>query len=137
MLPSASPVIRAVRPVLQGVALPPVSIADVISLPICRPLPVSKIASTIPPVAPPAAPARESGGRCAERGCVFPAVSVQAGKCLQHLRQSREPVLFSSWQPTRAVLERARFDLPNEDEGHSRGSDRRKLVAMREAFLEE
>lgn len=77
-----------------------------------------------------------SSGRCAEKGCVFPAAGSE-GKCLQHLRQSQEPILFSSWQPTRAVMERARFELPSDDTGPSRSTDRRQLLAIREAFLEE
>lgn len=81
-------------------------------------------------------PAPAATGRCAEKGCVFPAAGREA-KCLQHLRQSQEPILFSSWQPTRAVMERARFELPSDDTGPSRSSDRRQLLAMREAFLEE
>lgn len=89
---------------------------------------------TTPAAAPQLAP--PPSGRCAEKGCVFPATGRDA-KCLQHLRQSQEPILFSSWQPTRAVLERARFELPSDDTGPSRSSDRRQLVAMREAFLEE
>ncbi|MGH9396187.1 MAG: hypothetical protein ACRD18_04985 [Terriglobia bacterium] len=85
-----------------------------------------EMASTLPQAA-----------RCSERGCVFPAAPGCDGKCLHHLRQSREPILFSSYQPTRAVLDRGRFGVPSEEIDTSRNRDRRQLVAMREAFLED
>lgn len=80
-----------------------------------------------------------ASARCSEKGCVFPAASGGSGRCLQHERQSREPVLFSSHQPTHVVLERSRFNVPEADTetGASRTRDRRRLVALREAFLEE
>lgn len=82
-------------------------------------------------------PAPLRSPRCAERGCVFPAAPGPDGKCLHHLRQTREPILFSSYQPTRAVLDRGRFGVPGEEVDTSRNRDRRQLVAMREAFLED
>ncbi|MDE3180127.1 MAG: hypothetical protein KGM47_10785 [Acidobacteriota bacterium] len=83
-------------------------------------------------------PARlPQSARCSERGCVFPAAAGKEGKCLHHLRQNHEPILFSSYQPTRAVLDRGRFELPAEEVDTSRSRDRRQLVAMREAFLED
>ncbi|MGH9450976.1 MAG: hypothetical protein ACRD11_10595 [Terriglobia bacterium] len=86
---------------------------------------------------PPAEPAAPVSPRCSERGCVFPAAPGCDGKCLHHLRQFREPILFSSYQPTRAVLDRGRFGVPGEEVDTSRNRDRRQLVAMREAFLED
>lgn len=84
-------------------------------------------------------PAVPPNPRCSEKGCVFPAASGTSGQCRQHERQSREPILFSSHQPTHEVLERSRFNVPeNEVEtGASRSRDRRRLEALREAFLEE
>jgi hypothetical protein len=73
--------------------------------------------------------------RCREKGCVFPAV--REGQCLQHDRQAREPILFSSHQPTRVVLEQGRFGVPESDVDTSKAQDRRKLAALRETFLED
>lgn len=126
---------------LASAVLPQVSISA--ATPVALPFPPSgpfpwRPASIPNPVTTPAAaqPALPPSGRCAEKGCVFPATGRDT-RCLQHLRQSQEPILFSSWQPTRAVLERARFELPSDDPGPSQSRDRRQLVAMREAFLEE
>lgn len=86
------------------------------------------------PWTPPPTPA-QAAARCIERGCVFPAAS--QGRCLHHERQAREPILFSSHQPTHLVLEQGRFTLPQEEIDTSRSRDRRKLAALRESFLEE
>lgn len=75
--------------------------------------------------------------RCSEKGCVFPASTDGSGRCVQHDRQSREPSLFSSFQPTRLVLDRAKFGLPEVEVDTSRVKDRRKLADMRQAFLED
>lgn len=75
--------------------------------------------------------------RCSEKGCVFPGAPGAGGKCLHHLRQSKEPILFSSYQPTRAVLDRGRFGIPDEEVDTSRTHDRRKMAAIREAFLDD
>jgi hypothetical protein len=75
--------------------------------------------------------------RCSERACVFPARAGAGGRCAQHDRQNREPSLFSSHQPTHVVLERGRFDVPETEIDISRFHDRRKLAALREAFLED
>ncbi|HLI29918.1 MAG TPA: hypothetical protein VKV79_02315, partial [Terriglobia bacterium] len=85
---------------------------------------------TVPPTPVP-------NGRCSEKGCVFPAASSGQGKCLHHYRQASEPVLFSSHQPTRAVLDRGRFGIPEQEVDTSRNRDRRELAAIREAFLED
>lgn len=82
-------------------------------------------------------PTPPTPARCSEKGCVFPGSPGSGGKCLHHLRQSREPILFSSYQPTRAVLDRGRFGIPDEEVDTSRTHDRRKLAAIREAFLED
>ncbi len=77
-----------------------------------------------------------ASGRCSERGCVFPAAGTATGRCRQHERQAREPILFSSHQPTRVVLESGRFDVPEADGESLRSRDRRRMAALREAFLE-
>jgi len=79
-------------------------------------------------------PCRPVSPRCCEKGCVFPAA--REGRCLQHDRQAREPILFSSHQPTRVVLEQGKFGVPETEIDTSRGQDRRKLAALRETFLE-
>ncbi len=81
--------------------------------------------------------ARPAEGRCSEKGCVFPAAPGTGGKCLHHHRQAAEPILFSSHQPTRIVLERGRFAAAEEEVDTSRSRDRRQLAAIREAFLED
>lgn len=104
--------------------------------PVTLPAPVSlswKPASIMPPAHPVAPP---SPARCSEKGCVFPGAPGAGGKCVHHLRQSREPILFASYQPTRAVLDRGRFEIPDEEVDTSRTHDRRKMAAIREAFLE-
>jgi hypothetical protein len=57
--------------------------------------------------------------------------------CLHHYRQIQEPILFASHQPTRAVVERGRFGIPEHEVDTSRLKDRRRLAALREAFLED
>lgn len=81
-------------------------------------------------------PLTPSSPRCSERGCVFPATPGAAGMCLHHYRQAQEPILFSSHQPTRVVLDRGRFGVPEEVDA-SRAKDRRRLAEIREAFLED
>lgn len=92
--------------------------------------PVSRAEILIPPVLAP-------DGRCSEKGCVFPAAPKGQGKCLHHYRQASEPIFFSSHQPTRVVLERGRFGVPEAEVDTSRNRDRRQLAAIREAFLED
>jgi len=99
------------------------------------PRPLGWQAVSFPGVAVPPAPT--SDGRCSEKGCVFPAALSGQGKCLHHHRQASEPVLFSSHQPTRAVLDRGRFGIPEAEVDTSRNRDRRQLAAIREAFLED
>lgn len=82
-------------------------------------------------------PALAPDTRCSEKGCVFPAALGAHGKCLQHHRQASEPIFFSSHQPTRVVLERGRFGIPEREVDTSRNRDRRQLAAIREAFLED
>lgn len=91
-----------------------------------------KSASPVPaPLSPPA----PASTRCLEKGCVFPAST--EGRCLQHERQAREPILFSSHQPTHVVLERGRYGPTEGELDTSRFSDRRKLAAQWEAFQED
>jgi hypothetical protein len=76
--------------------------------------------------------------RCSEKGCVFPAIWGETGRCRQHDRQYCEPALFRSQQPTMLLLDRAKFGmLDSESEQQQAGSrDRRRLAKLREAFLE-
>ena len=75
--------------------------------------------------------------RCREKGCIFPAVCEESGKCLHHYRQEREPAMYHSKQPTWAAMEQGKFvDLGNELTFGSREADRRRFDAERETFLE-
>jgi hypothetical protein len=91
------------------------------------------------PASPPQAVLRQEAfvPRCSEKGCVFPASADGLGQCVQHRRQSQEPNFFSSLQPTRLVLERAKFGLPETEVDTSRTQDRRRLANLRQAFLED
>ncbi len=71
--------------------------------------------------------------RCHERGCVFPAAL--GGICPYHYRQAHEPECFHSQQPSAALLERAKFGIPDAQDA-SRMRDRRLLAAMRQEFLD-
>lgn len=79
-------------------------------------------------------------GRCAERGCVFPAVDAE-GWCVHHQRQLREPGLYSSRQPSLALLAQGKFgpakSVDKADDTEGRAGDRRRLAAERERFLGE
>ena len=80
-------------------------------------------------------------GRCVEKGCVFPAAPGIEGKCLHHQRQQQEPGLYSSHQPSSALVARGKFGPPRAEDletgGGRRGLDRRRLMAERERFLNE
>lgn len=80
-------------------------------------------------------------GRCVEKGCVFPAAPGVEGRCLHHQRQQQEPGLYSSHQPSSALVGRGKFGPPRADEidpsAGKRGFDRRRLMAERERFLSE
>lgn len=78
-----------------------------------------------------------ASARCIERGCVFPAAAGAGGRCVQHYRQAHEPILFSSHQPTRVVLERAGFGIDSVEEDPSKTEDRRRLRELREAFMDD
>jgi hypothetical protein len=104
-----------------------------------------------PALLPPLAPAWKTGvsvqrpeaqpmaatTRCSERGCVFPAAAGTGGRCIQHDRQAREPMLFSSHQPTRVVMERAGFGFDAVEEDSSKDADQRRLRELRDAFLDD
>lgn len=80
----------------------------------------------------------ESRGRCCEKGCVFPALPGGGGECAYHRREILEPACFSSQQPTRLLLDHARFSLPYFDAEDTRSRDRRRLAAERvRSMLEE
>lgn len=73
-------------------------------------------------------------GRCSEKGCVFPASSPGSEKCVYHIHQQEEPVLFRSHQPTGLLLDPARM-MPSEKEyDGSRKRDRRHMAAIWERF---
>ncbi|HXJ92751.1 MAG TPA: hypothetical protein VMT20_07690 [Terriglobia bacterium] len=80
-------------------------------------------------------------GRCVEKGCVFPAAPGLEGRCLHHGRQQQEPGLYSSHQPSSALVGRGKFGPPRAEEfepgAGKRGLDRRRLMAERERFLNE
>jgi hypothetical protein len=81
-------------------------------------------------------------GRCAEKGCVFPAMPGADGRCIHHRRQQQEPGLYCSRQPSSMLVARGKFGPPRIEEIERearRGDleDRRKMVAERERFLGE
>jgi len=73
--------------------------------------------------------------RCNEKACVFPAKPGTLGKCLYHQRQLHEPAMFHSLQPSRLLLEHAKFGLPECEPTDTRAADRRRLATQRQAFL--
>lgn len=88
-----------------------------------------------PPASPLARPGSLSSARCIEKGCVFPAEPGGRGECAYHRRQSLEPNCFNSQQPTRLLLEQARFGLPDSVPDDTRARDRRRLAAERVRFM--
>ena len=81
--------------------------------------------------------AKPSSVRCVEKGCIFPALGGEGGKCLHHTRQELEPSMFHSKQPTSAAIEHGKFvELGNERMFGSREADRRRFDAERAIFLE-
>jgi hypothetical protein len=72
-------------------------------------------------------------GRCAEKGCVFPACRPDSEFCVHHRRQEMEPTLFRSWQPTWLLIHRA---TGPDGSGSRRGRvhDRFRLAAQSKAF---
>jgi hypothetical protein len=53
------------------------------------------------------------------------------GECAYHRREYLEPACFTSQQPTRLLLDHARFSLPDFDAEDTRARDRRRLAAER------
>jgi hypothetical protein len=102
--------------------------------------PVSKLTTVTPSFEPQKQPRRvteTSSFRCGEKGCIFPALRGQGGKCIHHDRQEREPSMYLSKQPTWAALEQNRFVEPREEQVFgSREADRRRFDAERETFFE-
>ncbi|HEX5411188.1 MAG TPA: hypothetical protein VFZ27_04945 [Terriglobia bacterium] len=74
-----------------------------------------------------------ASGRCSEKGCVFPASPSGYGKCVYHMHQQEEPVLFRSHQPTGLLLDPARMPA-EKDFDESRKRDRRRMAAIWERF---
>lgn len=95
---------------------------------------------SLPPRVKPKPVALTPGGRCVEKGCVFPAAPGPEGKCVHHQRQQHEPGLYCSHQPSSALVARGKFGPPRAEDiepGSRRGLDRRRLTAERERFLNE
>lgn len=76
--------------------------------------------------------------RCSEKGCVFPQSRPGCAKCRQHERQSSEPDLFASRQPSVLLLDRAKFGVPDSDvdDQGSRATDRRNIAKLWQSFQE-
>lgn len=72
--------------------------------------------------------------RCSEKGCVFPASSVNSGKCSYHMHQQEEPVLFCSHQPTGLLLDPTRTEGAEKEYDGNRRRDRRRMAAIWEQF---
>lgn len=70
--------------------------------------------------------------RCREKGCVFPAVSTAGGFCHYHVLEQSEPACFRSYQPSRLLLEKAKFGLSRAAYEDVRARDRRLLASLRE-----
>lgn len=96
---------------------------------------------SVPPRTKPKPVNLSLGGRCVEKGCVFPATPGVEGRCLHHQRQRQEPGLYSSHQPSSALVGRGKFGPPRAEEFEprvrKRELDRRRLMAEREWFLNE
>lgn len=75
-------------------------------------------------------------GRCAEKGCVFPALAGGRGICRYHTRLRREPSRFQSQQPSCLLLEKAKFGITDPHFDYSRAYDARIQTRLRETFLE-
>jgi hypothetical protein len=103
--------------------------------------PLGQPADPVAPKVKPKAVTLSLRGRCVEKGCVFPAAPGVEGKCLHHRRQQQEPGLYSSHQPSSALVARGKFGPPRAEElergAGKRGIDRRRLMAERERFLSE
>lgn len=107
--------------------------------------------ATAPPLPSPQSPAQppwlladppRPGGyvpKCTEKGCVFPQARPDSGKCRQHERQSREPDLFVTRQPSVLLLDRAKFDFPESgfEEQESRANQRRNLAKLWRRFQDD
>ena len=73
--------------------------------------------------------------RCKVKGCVFESADGAQGICWIHALWENEPEKFQTLQPTRHVLEMAKYAITTEDEDtHIRQKLRAK--ATRRAFLE-
>lgn len=104
--------------------------------------PQAVLASPLIPKMKPRAVMLSMPGRCAEKGCVFPAVPGSGGRCIHHQRQQQEPGLYSSYQPSSALVARGKFGPARIEEGEpgpsrGRGRDRRRMMMEREHFLNE
>jgi hypothetical protein len=80
--------------------------------------------------------APQNPGRCAERGCVFPAEENVRGLCLYHERQRLEPAFFSSWQPTWLLIHRSAGVPGPAQPPFSRPSYRRRGAAHYLPFIQ-
>lgn len=88
--------------------------------------------SPVKPVLPPASVSFPGGTRCRQKGCVFPAGSSAGGVCHYHALEESEPKCFRSYQPSRLLLENAKFGIPYAGFVDDRARDRRLLTTMHE-----
>jgi len=128
------------EPAPPAPALISASPPDPVTAPEVGPLALSP--SELPPKLKPRAVMLTMPGRCVEKGCVFPAMPVAGGRCVHHQRQQQEPGLYSSRQPSSAVVAQGKFGPPRveEIEREERGTrveDRRRMFKERERFLAE
>ena len=74
-------------------------------------------------------------GRCAVKGCVFPASLEGARSCRYHELVQSEGQLFQSHQPSHLLAVQAPADILDIEPDDSRHKDRTRRAAEREAFL--
>jgi hypothetical protein len=77
-----------------------------------------------------------SGGRCGQKGCIFPARAGGSRLCAVHELEQREPKSFHSRQPSSLLLEQAKFGIVNPELASGRARDRRLLTELLEAYWE-
>ncbi len=76
------------------------------------------------------------GGRCGQKGCIFPARAGGSCLCALHELEQREPKCFHSRQPSSLLLEQAKFGIVNPELASGRARDRRLLTELLEAYWE-
>ncbi len=71
---------------------------------------------------------------CAVRGCVYPAAEGDPTRCVYHRRESNEPGMFETLQPSSLMMGRAIFGLPDTEPDDSRRRARRQREKHGEHF---